>query len=111
MLARCQQALGATSEAIELARRAVSADGQLALARATLGQLLMAEGKHAQAVAELRKAADRRPDDPNVVAALAEACALAHDDDCAARYFRYALRRDPRLGSAQIGLAGRLGPW
>lgn len=105
MLARCQQALGATDEAIELARRAVALDGQLALARATLGQLLMAAGKRSEAVAELRKAADSRPDDPNVVAALAEACAQAHDDDCAARYFRYALRRDPRLGSAQIGLA------
>lgn len=108
MLARCQQALGAAEEAIELARRAVAADGKLALARATLGQLLMDQGWHAEAVAELRKAADRRPDDPNVVAALAQACALAHDHDCAARYFRYALRRDPRLGSAQIGLAAAL---
>lgn len=105
--ARCWAALGQLSTALRWARRAVAQEPGLPTARATLGELLLAQGKARAASAELLRAANARPRDVALLLATALACGRSEQRGCADRFYGYALRRDPRLAAAHFGVAVR----
>ncbi|MBW2735208.1 MAG: tetratricopeptide repeat protein [Deltaproteobacteria bacterium] len=104
MLARCALEKGRPHRALELARAATKASPLLASARATLGSLLLRGGKASKAIPELRRAANARPKDAALLLQLAQACDEAQQKGCARRFYRFALRQQPKLPTALLGL-------
>lgn len=105
LAARCALALGRIDEALRLSTRAVkSARGPTPQALATHGLVLSAVGRGAEAVIWLRRAADARPRDVELLVRLAETCAAEEQGDCARSFFAWAARLDPQNGAAQLGL-------
>jgi tetratricopeptide (TPR) repeat protein len=96
LLARVYHALGQTGAAIALARRAVEATPSNAMARATLGELLLSQKKAKQARRHLMLAANGRPNDVDLLAVLAHACFQVQDLRCAKRFVRFARHRRPQ---------------
>jgi len=104
-LARCSAAMGAAEHARQLAREALAAAPNLADAHATYGELLLQQGQPEKAIKQLQRGADAHDRDARMLVLLARACSEARRYDCAARYYRFAARRDPQSGAAQLGLA------
>ncbi len=105
MMARCRWALGQRDQALALARQAVDVAPGLPLARAARGELLLAAEQPQAAEADLHKAADGLPRDPQVLLSLARACQETERADCARKFFGYAVERAPDLAEAHFGLA------
>jgi tetratricopeptide (TPR) repeat protein len=105
MLARALAACGRPEEALAVAERALAVAPGSPQALAARGEILLEQGKPSRAVADLRRAADALPRDGRLLARMAQACSEAERADCAERFYRHALNRDPRLATAHLGLA------
>ncbi|MBK8481272.1 MAG: tetratricopeptide repeat protein [Proteobacteria bacterium] len=103
--ARCALALGQLDDALRLSARAVQVRGvAVAQALATRGLVLAAAGRGSEALVWLRRGADARPRDVELLLVLAQVCAAAEQGDCARRFFGWAARLAPEQGAAQLGL-------
>ncbi|MFZ5476600.1 MAG: peptidase MA family metallohydrolase [Myxococcota bacterium] len=91
--------LGRTDEAIALLEASVADYPEFALTRKTLGELHLARGSRADALAHYRASCDVNPFDPAVQAALADLYAAQGQPDLAARHARY--RRILDLGGRE----------
>lgn len=105
MLARCAARLGRPRDGLTLARSALAAAPDHAMAQGTYGELLLELGQAKAAVPFLRRAADARPTESRLLLLLGQACYESHDLRCAEAFFGYASRRDEGLGPAHLGLA------
>lgn len=98
-------ACGRSEAALSLAERASSLAPASPRVLAARGEILLELGKASRAVPDLRRAADALPRDAELLARLAQACSQAERSECAERFYRHALNREPRLASAHLGLA------
>ncbi len=85
--------------------RAAAANPKLPFVHLYLGIAYMRLNKHEAARAEFEKEIALEPDAAEGYDELGALDAVQRDDENAARYFRLALERDPRLARAQFGLA------
>lgn len=103
--ARCALTLGQKDEALQLSERAVQPRGAVtAQALATRGLVLAAAGFARESLVWLRRAADARPRDVELLLLLARSCAATEQGDCARRFYGWAARLEPQNDAAQLGL-------
>lgn len=97
--------LGRLGEAARHLRRAVALDSKHTGARVALGVALARQGKLTEALAELERATSSNPDDSFAWFNRAVTHRELRQFDQAAKAFREAIRLQPDLSAARVGLA------
>lgn len=97
-------ALKRTDEALSTLRASVTDYPEYASTRKRLGEILLAQGKHREALVQFRASADINPFDPEVQSALADLYASTGDKALAERHARY--RGILALGGEAPGASG-----